>query len=106
MNKKNSLKLCLVMVAMFAAGCASSKPTVGDTMVIQGETAQQLADTWKEGNHLIAEGEKLKKKGQNMIEEGKEKIEKAEGMLSDGKRMVETSEKTFAEKFPNVAPLK
>ncbi|GLI39321.1 hypothetical protein KI811_11950 [Geobacter hydrogenophilus] len=106
MKKACWSKVCLIIVAMLAGGCASSKPTIGDTMLLQGETARELSKKWTEGNSLLIEGEELKKKGQKMIEEGKDKIEEADVMISEGKRMMETSEKTFAEKFPNITPLR
>ncbi len=106
MNKSFCAKVCLIVVAMLAGGCASSKPTTGDKMLVQGETAQELAKKWNEGNSLLIEGEELKKKGQKMIEDGKDKIEEADVMISEGKRMMETSEKSFAEKFPNINPIK
>ncbi|MBT1070522.1 hypothetical protein [Pelotalea chapellei] len=101
MKKSCWVKVCFIIFAMLAGGCASSKPTIGDNMLVQGETAQELAKNWNEGNSLLIEGEELKKKGQKMIEEGKDKIEEADVMISEGKRMMETSEKTFAAKFPN-----
>lgn len=99
-------KVCCIVVAMLAGGCAGSKPTIGDRMLVQGETAQELAENWNEGNSLLMEGEELKKKGQKMIEAGKDKVEEADVMISEGKRMMETSEKTFAAKFPNANPKK
>lgn len=102
MKKSCWVKVCLVIVAMLAGGCASPKPTIGDKMLVQGETAQELAKKWNEGNSLLIDGEKLKKKGQKMIEEGKDKIEEADVMIAEGKRLMQTSEKTFAEKFPSI----
>lgn len=106
MKKSCRVTVCFIIVAMLAGGCAGSRPTIGDKMLAQGETAQELAKKWNEGNSLLIEGEELKKKGQKMIEEGKDKIEEADVMISEGKRMMETSEKTFADKFPNINPKK
>jgi len=106
MKTSCGIKVCLVVSVMFAAGCASKPPTLGEKMLVHGVNAQELAKMWNEGNELFVDGEQLKKEGLKLIEEGQIKVEEADEMMSEGKRMMNKSEKTFAEKYPDDHSLK
>lgn len=106
MKRSCGIRVCLVVSVLFAAGCASKPPTLGEKMLAHGVSAQELAKMWNEGNELFVEGEQLKKEGLKLIEKGQIKVEEADVMMSEGKRLMNKSEKTFAEKYPDDHSLK
>ncbi len=98
-----------IFILVMVNGCGSNKkPTLGDAMLQEGASAEQLGNQWNEGSALVIKGEKMKKKGQEKIDEayeeideGKALISKGDRLINQGEKMIRDSESAYKLKFPN-----
>ncbi|MFN3701184.1 MAG: hypothetical protein ACK4VI_06645 [Alphaproteobacteria bacterium] len=86
---------CLILVA----GC-SSKPTVGDQMIIKSQSAQNLGKQWNDGNKMVTSGNKKIEEGQRLINRGNNLVSQGNSEVRRGETLIHESEATFNQKFP------
>src|SRR3990167_1185509 len=81
----NMKPLVIALLVITLTACSSKTPTMGDRINSYAYETQKLGDNWKEGDKLIAEGNKLEIKGKSMISQGKKLVDEGEDMLSEAK---------------------
>lgn len=125
MKRMCDIKVCLMIAALLAAGCATSPTTTGDLMLAKGANTRELGKKWnsghrmqvkgqemqEEGKEMILDGEDMVKKGKRLMEKGEEKKKDGEKMINEGKEMatkgkgiMDESEKEFSAIAPSKSP--
>jgi len=99
--KTNPTSLLLAgLIAVLGAGCTSTPPTVGQQMITQSKDTKDLGKQWKNGQDIVARGEKLKSEGRDMIALGEQKVKEGERLVTEGNAAMHESELIFKERFP------
>jgi len=93
-TKRLSLTLGLVSVVVaLTAGCAGTN--TGDRMKSHAASIEDISRQWKQGNDLVAAGEKTKAKGSSLVAEGQKQMTEGESQITRGKTLMAESENAF-----------
>lgn len=94
MNRMHMTLGIVTVVAALSAGCASTTPS-GDKMKQHAASIEDISKQWKQGNDLVASGEKVKIKGDQLVTEGQKQIAEGNSLISRGKTLMAESENAF-----------
>ena len=100
MNTSRLSVAVLTTAALFAAGCAntSAPPDAAKTKAM---SVEQISKQWKQGDALVAEGEKVKRKAQDKIEAAKVQLKEGDSLINRGKTLMNESEQAFRDTSRN-----
>jgi len=100
MKSKSPTFLVASLLAVLAAGCASTEPTPGSQMIAQARETKELGKQWQSGNKMVSRGERVKAEGQDLIAQGDAKVKESERLIAEGQKMMEEAELVFTTRFP------
>jgi len=102
-----TIAITLSVGLLFITGCSSRTiPTIGDSMVMQGNESRFIGEKWNKGEENIREGEALVAKGERMVAEGQENIKRGEKLIRNGQKLQGESESEYRDKYPEQTLLK
>ncbi len=100
MNRTKMTLGIVTVVAALSAGCASTAPA-GDQMKQHAASIDDISKQWKNGNDLVAQGEKVKGQGSELVSEGQKRMSEGDNLISRGKTLMAESETAFRDTSKN-----
>jgi outer membrane murein-binding lipoprotein Lpp len=94
MNRMHMTLGIVSVVAALSAGCASTSPDEARAKQ-HAASVEDISKQWKQGNDLVAQGEKVKAAGNELVEAGQKQVAEGESLVSRGKTLMSESENAF-----------